>query len=399
MHPLRVAVALFPVALATACAPDNDDDAQASGVDCTGACYVLATAVSSDDGATTYVRVMDHVETGELDLTSAREFPGWSDLKVLGDRVFVSSGEAPVVYRFRVSDDGQLVDDGEIGFSAYSSLADMYLQILVDDTHAFLVGDAGEYVAWNPSTLEITGTIPFPELEDREGLAIAPAYDRGMIVRDGVLFHAFAWADYANYNTSSTSAILTVDIATGAVLGVEDVPCPDLNVVSKAADGTLVFSNWVYSPADRWHGDGPATCMVSVPPTGTTVDPESVVTFQSLIGHEGAAVTALNDGDLLFSGFIEENTPFDPASDEMFGWIFGANWQSYRVDAATGESAVVEGVGWHSGGYYTATLAGTDYLLMPGDGYDTTQLLALGDDGATPVLHMTGWATRMFSVR
>ncbi len=92
--------------------------------------YVIATAVSDDSGANTYVALLDSTDVGTLDLSAAAEFPGWSDLGVVGGWVFVSSGETPEVTRFSVSSERKLIEDGTVNFGNYVSDANFYNQEL-----------------------------------------------------------------------------------------------------------------------------------------------------------------------------------------------------------------------------------------------------------------------------
>lgn len=393
LHPIP----LFALA-ASACSTAQVEDPPAA-LRCAESCYVVATAVSDEDGANTYVKVIDHVDQGELDLSDAREFPGWSDMRVVGGKVFVSSGEEPIVYRFSVSDDGSLVEDGQLHFGNYSSMAAMYLHAFVADDKAYMFGDAGEYVVWNPTTLEITGTIPLPELTERDGYPWSPAYDTGMIVRDGRLYHTVGFMDYDTLEMSATSAIVVTDVATDTVVDVLDADCPYLNFASQGPTGDLYFSNWVYSPAATLLYDAAPACMVTIPAGATTLDPAPFVFADVTGGYEAAALTMLEDGDALLSVFVDDNAAFDPQTDDVYAWIFGANWKSYRLDLAGGELTELPELGWHSGGYYTANFDDKDYVLLPGANYDSTVIYELGADGAVPVTTTAGWSTRLYRVR
>jgi hypothetical protein len=87
---------------------------------------VIATAVTDDSGSNTYVALLDSTDMGTLDLGTAAEFPGWSDLGVIGGWVFVSSGETPEVTRFSVDSEHQLVEEGPVNFGNYVSDANFY---------------------------------------------------------------------------------------------------------------------------------------------------------------------------------------------------------------------------------------------------------------------------------
>ncbi|HTU57817.1 MAG TPA: hypothetical protein VMF89_05275, partial [Polyangiales bacterium] len=100
----------------------SDDTAAASDSDAQGgkSLYVIATAITTDDTASTYVAALDSLESDKLDLSQAREFGGWSDIGVVGDWVFVSSGEAPEISRFTVDEERQLQEAGSISFGDYT---------------------------------------------------------------------------------------------------------------------------------------------------------------------------------------------------------------------------------------------------------------------------------------
>lgn len=395
----RVATLALALPLFAAACGSSDDDAPGGGGG--GPFYVIATAISDADDANTYVKVMDHIEEGELDIATAREFPGWSDLKVHNGAVFVSSGEAPRVYRFQVDDSGKLVDDGEIDFGAYTSYADMYSQVFISEDKAYLLGEAGEYVIWNPKTMEITGAVSLPNLAPRMAIDAAPALDRGMFVRDGRLYHTVAFSDYENYKMEPGSLIVVTDVVEDKVLEVIEASCPDLNVIDQDAAGNLYFSNWVYSPGATLVNGGAPACAMKMAAGETTIDTSWTTTFADVTGgHEAAALNMLDGGRAILSVFMEDHQAFDPAQDDVFDWIFGANWKSYTFDLDTKAVAPVTGLDWHSGGYYASRFDDRTYILLPGDGYTTTTIYELGDDGSAALkLHSNGWATRLFRVR
>jgi hypothetical protein len=395
---------LFAAALALfyACAEDtgsaesantSQPDSGAEG----GALYAMATAVTDDTGSNTYVKVFSELD-GELDLGSAREFPGWSDMGAVGRYLFVSSGEAPTVWRFTIGDDGELVDDGELSFGSYVGDANFYNQTLISETQAYLVGE-GEYVVWNPTSLEITGTFPFPELPDREGIPAYVALDRGAVVRDDRLYHAVAWSDAQELHMMPDSRIVVIDLEANEVVDVHTVPCPDLAVADRDEEGNLYFSNWVYSPGYTLLRDGVPACAVRIPAGSEELDESWQLAYAETTDHEGAVVNYLGEDKWLFSSFLNDPAIHDP-EDDWFDWLFGDHWQLSVLDPETMTITDVEGAPRNGGGYYASRIDGTTHVLIPGDGYTTTAVYAIGDDGAArKQVDANGWATRLFRVR
>lgn len=360
--------------------------------------YVIATAISTDSGANTYVTLLDSLESQQLDLGRAREFAGWSDLGVMGDWVFVSSGETPEVSRFVVGADQSLQADGTVSFASYVGDANFYNQELISPTKAYLLGE-GELVIWNPSTLQITGTLPYPELPTRDGILPYVALDRGAVVRDGRMYVTVTWTDTEQLNMLGDSRILVVDVENDAIVDVLTAPCPDLAVADRDEAGNLYFSNWVYSPgATLLYGDSPA-CMVRIPSGSDSLDAWSL-RFSDVNGNEGAVLGYIGDGKWLFSSFLGDPDEFDAQTDDWFDWLFGDTWQLELLDPESGTSTTVSALPRNGGGYYATRFSGTTHVLIPGDNYATTSVHALGADGSvTHEIDTMGWATRLFRLR
>jgi hypothetical protein len=390
--------AVVGVALAACSSEPDPAAAPIAPVAADAPLYVIATAVSTDSGSNTYVALLRSLEAQMLDLSGAREFGGWSDMAVIDGSVFVSSGESPVVSRFVAGADGALQDDGTLSFANYVGDANFYNQEVISSTKAYLVGE-GEFVLWNPSTLEITGTLAFPDLPVREGIEPFVALDRGAVVRDGRMYVAVTWSDVDELNMLADSRIVVVDVERDEVVEVLEAPCPDLAIADSDDAGNLYFSNWVYSPgATLLSGDSPA-CVVRIPAGGTALDAWSLG-YAQVNGREGAVLSNLGGGKWLFASFLGDPAEFDPSVDDWFPWLFGDTWQFEVLDPVSRTSSVVGGLPKHGGGYYSSRFDGVTHVLVPGDEYATTSVHALAADGSvTHELDTLGWSTRLFRLR
>jgi hypothetical protein len=366
------------------------------------ALYAIATVVSGPKESNMYLRVLDSLEPQEdLDLSSAREFPGWSDVKVSGGKLFVSSGEGPTVMRFGVNERRELIEEGRISFGAYAADASMYTQAFISETKAYLAVGANEYVVWNPSTLTITGTITGPEIAPVGAAEAAPAQDRGMVVRGQRLYHSINWFDYENYAMPASSRVVVIDTDADTIIDSIDAPCPYLEPGTVDEGGNIYFSNWVYSPAATLVNDQARACAVRIPAGSDSLDPDFQLAFADVTdGHEAAAMEYLGGGKALLSVFHEENQAFDRAVDHPSDWLFGANWRFAMLDLETRESREIDALGWHSGGYYANEIQGQDYILVPGPNYESTQLYRLSEAGdVTRILGTSGWSIRLIELR
>lgn len=382
---------------------DPDEPAPAEAPAQPGApLYAIATVVSGPEESNMYLRVLESLEpAADLDLSTAREFPGWSDVKVSGGKLFVSSGEGPIVTRFGVNEQLELVEEGRVSFGAYTEDASMYLQHFVSETKAYLSLSVNEYVVWDPSTLSITGTITGPQMDPIGAALAAPAQDRGMIVRGARLYHSVNWFDYENYQMPGTSRVVVIDTETDTIISSADAPCPYLEPGTVNEQGDIYYSNWVYSPAATLVNDQARACAVRIPAGSDAPDPDFRLEFAAMTGgHEAAAMEYLGGGQALISVFHEEKQAFDPALTHPSDWLFGENWRFATLDLETGATREIEELGWHSGGYYATRIQDATYILVPGSGYGSTVLYRLSATGeVTRILGTDGWSIRVLQVR
>ncbi len=381
------------VGLLAAC---SNAEKGAEGAESSGPLYATATSISTDSGSTTYVRVFSEFED-ELDLKTAREFPGWADLGTSGKYLFVSSGEGPTVERFTIGSAGGLEAAGKIDFGNHVQDASFYNQTIVSETKAYLVGD-GEYIVWNPTSLEIVGTIPFPDdIVEREGIPGYVGMDRAAVLRDGLLYHTASWSDTESLKFLPDSRIIVLDTEKDEIVSVLTANCPDLAIADRDEVGNLYFSNWVWAPGALLT-KGPSTCAVRIPAGQDELDDWSLK-YAEASGYEGATLGYLGNGSWIFSSFKNELASY-AEGDDPFDWLFGNFWELSTIDPETLETAPVSGLPQNGGGYYMSRFDDLSHLLIPGDGYTTTTISSVDDSGvATKLMHTEGWATRLFRVR
>jgi hypothetical protein len=112
------------------------------------------------------------VPDGELDHSSYLEL-GNVDISTYGGWVFAWEREAATFTRYSVRDDFSLFQDGEkLSFLSYSGGGEFVggELALISATRAYtLSSELDVVVIWNPTTMEITGTIPMQPPDVPEG--------------------------------------------------------------------------------------------------------------------------------------------------------------------------------------------------------------------------------------
>jgi hypothetical protein len=380
-----------------ACGGDDDDGGTLSDV-----FYPTSSVVFSDQGQQTYVQMLPSIEAQTIDPSTSREFPGWADIWVHDGALLVADGEAPTIDRYRVEGDGTLTADGRISFADYgASTAAFWGHLFVSPTKVYWFDTAGRTVViWDPTTMTITRSFPFPELADRGGLTLAgPTADRSSVVRGDRAYVPFYWADWTNYVLSEDSIVLVFDTTTDTLLDVISVPCPELNFVSVDDVGTMYFSNWGYSVMPTLLDGKARACAVRIPPGSDQLDAGWKLTFADVTeGREAATLRWIGGGKALVTVFHQERVELTPDADR-YALTDSANWTLWSYDLATGAAAPFEGLGWHSAGLYGTRVDDKAILSVPSGDYASTATYTLAPDGTVAKLwESVGWQTRLFKV-
>lgn len=174
---------------------------------------------------------------------------------------------APEVRRYLVGADGELGEDVAHSFANYGATgAAFYDNDILTDTVAYLsVPDQREYVVWNPTTMEITGTAPWPDLTFDEGLEPYHSYtDRGTVVVDGLDFHGIYGHNEDWDGFGGKPHIVVHDPSSHALVDSIAVPCPMMDVATVGGDGYLYVSGWSYMPLSMIAGRSPTNCAARI---------------------------------------------------------------------------------------------------------------------------------------
>jgi hypothetical protein len=361
----------------------------------------LFTLVSNaDDTSSGYLRVVktSEINGDELDLAQAREFPGNADLWISGKHAYVTDGDAPAITKHEISDSYELREVGSVSFENYGVAdAAFWNNAVVSETKAYLTGtSASELIVWNPTSMEINGTIEIKGLENRgELMPRAALADRSNIVSNGKLFRPIYWTDEDYAGRTEDSVIVVIDTATDKVIDKIKVDCTGLDYGTVASDGNLYFSTWTGSVGTRLALDTPPTCFAAIDPKSHEV--KSVTEFAQVTGgHEGAAMKHVGNGQFLFSVYDETRTDLEGKTPSEVSAL--PNFQVWLYDSKTHKADPVEAIDWNSGANYYTSVGGKVYALVPGKDWARTNAYTISDDKAALAFEVNGWSFRLFGL-
>ncbi len=366
--------------------------------------YIVGSTLNGPEGWNAYVAVLSEMAEQEIDYDQVLEVPGRADVWVWNGSVFIAQADAPVISRYRVTDDIRLVeeDGARLSFAATGlASAQFWNAIWLTPEKAYMNNAAGlEYIVWNPRSMEITGRVPHPSLEQRPGLLVRnSSTNRGSVVRDGKAYHTYYWTDESYESYAPDSRIAVYDIATDQLLDVIAAPCPGLDVATQDEAGNLYFSSWTGLPGLSLVLGQPTSCAVKIPAGSEQIDPSWTIQWPTITeGRHAAALRYQDPGHGLVSVFHDERVELDAESD-AFALIGTENWQTWRVDLDLRTALPLTGVAANSGAIYVEPIDDLVYALIPTEDYQSSQIYVIDGDAARPYFTTRGWATRLFQLR
>lgn len=380
---------------------DSDEVADSEGLGAKRAprAFVLSSIVTSGDEAMSYVTVLPSLDGQTVDYENSREFSGNADTWVYGGAVFVADAENQTITKYTLEGD-RLEEAGELGLGAYGPTdVGFWVNVFISSTKAYFTNAPGEYLVWNPTTMEITGTIPLPEMPDRGPHQAVFSYsDRSAILRDNLLFHAVYWASEDYFHFDAGSKIMVYDTDTDELVDVLDAPCPGLDYGTKDNDGNLYFSSWVFAPGGAAVLDQPTTCVVKVPNSEPLGVEHAFNVSEIADGRQGGALRYLGNGQAMLAVLHDEHAA-ENGETEVDAITFGANWRFWSYDLESGAAATLDEIDWNAGAAYSIKSGAITYMLVPDGEYESTIVYEIDANGsAKGVLEAPGWALRLFPV-
>jgi hypothetical protein len=246
--------------------------------------------------------------------------------------------------------------------------------------------------------MEIVGEIAPPPQLFRDGLSLDGSPG---VIRGNRLFRTFHWVndDTAAYSTDLLLGVYDVEGDTLIEL-VEETRCPATgNLAHQDELGNIYFSNWIWPVAGTLLRGAPESCVLRINVDSERFDPAWTFRYSELAdGRQGAMFTYLGNAQGLFAAFYDERTTFD-ATTNPWDYVGSPNWRIWSFDLDTSSAAPVAGIDWNTGAFTPARLDGRTFVMVPGEGWATTQLFEVKDGNAVPAITVPGWTYQFVKVR
>jgi hypothetical protein len=332
-----------------------------TGEDPSGPLYLVAPAFFNADDAETYLITTDRFDASTaIDPASGARVLGEVVPIVHDGTVFATDARAPVIARFDVGPNDQLVKGAELSFGGVgiTEIASWFVHI-VSDTKAYVYDPAGRrLVVWNPSTMSLTGTeIDLTSL-DRDGWTPRLALEVFSPWRRGSeLLIPTAWVGQ-DEERRFANGLLVIDVETDQVVtSAEDERCGESYMSVAAANGDrYLFPSAFSSPQHYFAQQRGPSCVLRVLNGESTFDPDFQLDLSAL-GTGSAAVGAVPDGvDGFFFASVDDALRNLPENNG------GEFWRIWHYDFASGASRAVEGLPVWAGDPYYVVVDGEVYM-------------------------------------
>lgn len=381
-----VAVAAAAIAWIVGCSPSSNSFDGAPQVPADGSAqFAIPTEIYGADFASSssYIPIVASLDVDRIKLDKARELDGRASMAVIGDWMFVASSSAPIIERFEVGSDGSLTAAGRLSFANHG-LPDFFAidewgAVIVDAEKAYVFNPTdGSHVVWNPTTMEITGEIPGPDIME-EGYQ----FESIAIVQGKRMYRVFTLLNYDTWEFLAAPQYLAVyDVETDELTNlVEESRCPQLYsrpFVDESGD--IYFSNFIWTPVLSLSSDYPHSCALRVKKGELAFDPDYQLNFAQDItdGREAGILRYLGEGKALLDVFHDERVAIDGETDaeELANT---SNWRLWTVDLGDKTGAPLPDFDFKAAGYQDVDVDGRTFLMVPNEDYSETTSFEIVD--------------------
>jgi len=399
-----VSLLVFSSALEVACEATSDEgeDVPAERL------YALQTFVyQPDDSTLSYVALTDTLDVqGELPLSNAREFSGYSFISGIGGDLLVSSGDKPEITKYGVDAYGAWIELGRLNFGAYgvpSYGAGFERHWYLDERVAYLTHEVVGRIVWDPTDMVIVGEVLDTTLPAMLGdKVLDAAFNRPPLFYEGPVLKPFYYRDEDWNIFGEVSPIVSYDPVTHAESSVIQAPCPGLEVMSQDEQGNTYFSAWTYDPIPSLFGQGPTPCILRVK-LGGGIDETWAPDFRAWTGGRPVHVFRyVRDGKAIGTVLHTDEVQgdFSAGYDEYLAEELHNHWRLWEFDLVNASARLIEEIPASGSGFSMAEIDDRTFLFVPNAEWSASTVYELGLDGhATPRFDVAGIVNNWLRVR
>jgi len=307
--------------------------------------YALTTQVFGENDSQSYVLLTSTLDLEtELSVDDALiEVPGRALAAGIdgAGALFIASDQAPTVTRYELTEAGGL-DEGEsvsfltagvTKFAEYSS----QFQFVSKEKAYWLDGSTAQIVVWDPTAMEVRGTIALTELAAQGQLL---SFTTAPVWHGDTLYLFAAWRE--GLIVAPRAAVVAVDTSTDTVTIVQDTRCGYVRDGILADDGFMYMASEAFGAAANWlDPSNPAPCLLRFDIGAQAFDADYQVELSTLVGGAAAGSLVVGPDNRAFLRVLEGRSAPDGVSNpRVLASAPAWRWASLMV----GEEPAVSGI-------------------------------------------------------
>lgn len=377
--------------------------------------YMGAVTISSPGAEySSYTSVIEAVdEATEISTRAGLETPAWVSPSAYDGAVYIPAGSSPTISKFTTNDDNELVPAGTISFAALGvtsiSSGPVKGRNLVASDKAYYFDSANEQaIIWDPSTMELTGSVIDlgPALADMK--AEYPEYTadiQGNFLarnRDDRLYVPVRWtywnAPAGTPQFLSQAGLLVIDTERDEVVRLlTDDRLADTiyTVMPRDSEDIYLFTGALGVATNAVLGNARPGGALVVRKGEDRFDPDFYIDLEAAVGDRPASTPVWAGGTSVYlKAYHFEQLPLTPEVLAQPTSLIGQEaWRYWKVDLEGNEPArEITEVPWTTtdGFFYELPDEGRLFIGVLGAMYSRTALYEVTERGFIPSIEVPG---------
>jgi hypothetical protein len=394
---LRVGLALVVM---VGCGDDGatvvDDGNPMNGDASSDAAYLASTWVYSPDGVQRYTaRVTEPGQLGDDTFRRGLESPG-TVTPFDGAAYSTGGGTAPTVTRYTFDATGRFSEGLTLSFAALG-VTSAFFPFFVAPDKAYLYDSANpRFIAWNPSTMELNGTVidltPVFAGTLAEGWR-PEALLGNAIQRENRLFVPARWeSEEGTFRPSA--GLLIIDISTDSVVTLlEDDRIADSIFATMSQAGDIYLATGFNGVREHWsYGTAAPGGLIRVRNGEEAFDPSFYINLDQAVGDRPATKPFGVDATSVYVRACHPEERGITLSPETVIAAPQQIWRYWRVNLESGQGELIEELPWTAfrGGGAFSMADGRLFVAAYGEDTFDTQLFERTDAGFVLLASHTG---------
>jgi hypothetical protein len=364
--------------------------------------YLAMTRVWDDTTTTSYLHVLTSLDAGtEVDTKQALELSGPAKLFSYGKLWFaVGQGDSPTITRYSLDERGRLAKGDSISLQPFG-VQDLWDSLYFVSAEKAYYPDTGgsQLIVWNPTTMEVTGTVQLPETV-RDGYL--SYYGITPITRGNKLIFSVGWFDWLTNDTIlPESGLVVLDTETDTVERFDsDERCAGITQAIQLPNGDAYFvSSAMASAAHELERLEQAPCALRVRAREDAFDAEYSAKLSDLSGEALIGEPAPGVGNTLLLRALDPDLV--EVSEQTHTWDFTgqAKWRWLSWDVSSDEVASLEKLPAATADAFWFRLDGKVLASQTNAEYTETKLVDVSESDPRDALTFPGFLQSVARIR